>query len=294
MPKQTEEEYYREELERFNRASKQVRKMGLCRGIDPDPPALNPDGSYADADAYEQDGDEEGETEENDGPAANVFCPTGEGGKVDDSCPPTGGGGGAAHDDDSNTVVSGVQAEKLLTNHATEVNQQLGQHHLDAIESYTSMDGYAGLNRAMRSCPPNFECVQGDEKTKLDNIEDAIKISGKFPQPVMVHRGLVCGNSQTAAALAHAAQTALDGGHEFKMPSLTSTSTKDKVAQVSPTSKDRGIAFKITARTGIYVDQISANKGEREMIQSAHTRYKVAKVEKTEVGGHVIHLEEMS
>lgn len=143
-----------------------------------------------------------------------------------------------------------------------------------AIQDYTA-EGYSAMNSAMRKCPPDFSCVSGDMKAQIDIIESAIAKAPKFKEPVDVYRG-VSPAPHIREALLKTITECKEKGKAFTMPSFTSTSLHPKVATQGTFGSDaNSLLFKIKAKSGLYVESITDNPREFEILQSSKTKYKV-------------------
>lgn len=138
-----------------------------------------------------------------------------------------------------------------------------------AVVEYTG-DAYADLNSRMRSCPPDFGCLDKKQAVMFDQIEQAIWGAGYFEEPQTVYRGLKVDKS-TQAAIIKQALANKKSGKPFQMPSITSTSID------SDTASDfgDGLVFKMAARSGLYVQSISKYEEERELIMSPNAKFSV-------------------
>ena len=153
-----------------------------------------------------------------------------------------------------------------------------------ALKEYTGGD-FATINKAQRKCPPDFQCVEGNSRKVMEAVESAIAKAKPFKEPVALYRGLTM-RTDMANAIFASAQENIKSGKEFTMPSLTSTSTspgrmvKDFTTSSGPAVTS--VVFEIKAKTGLYVESITGVPGEKEVIQSAKTRYRVAAVEEVD------------
>ena len=158
---------------------------------------------------------------------------------------------------------------------------------------------FAGMNRQMRTCPPKYECISGQMKRRLDNIMTAIDNAPRFEKPVQVYRGMIAPPAVTSA-LIESAKKAMESDGSFTLSgSLTSTSLNPEIALGGFAEQEGGIVFQIKARSGLYMEKVSAHEEEQEILQSPKVKYKVGKIEnvKYEMKGksmirRVIHLEE--
>jgi hypothetical protein len=169
---------------------------------------------------------------------------------------------------------------------------QLSKEGKNAIYYYTST-GYGTINSEMRKCPPKFECVDKDILKKANAIRTAIEVAGKFPKPVDVSRGLYITDPVIREALVKQLESIHANDGYFQWPSLASTSTNSNTANEFGSSGAFGIMFQIKAKSGLYVESVTANTGENEIIQSWKTRYKIKNIEMTPKGGRVVHMEEI-
>jgi hypothetical protein len=152
---------------------------------------------------------------------------------------------------------------------------------LESVKEYTD-EAYNSLNSQMRKCPPSFKCLDPDMRGLFDDLEAAIDAAPPFKDPVTVYRAINV-SPQLASELAAEAENKADDGSEFSLPSMTSTTLKASTALGFEKNKQQQqLMFHIKAKTGLYVDPISVNQGEEEIIQSPSTRYKVVGVADTD------------
>lgn len=156
--------------------------------------------------------------------------------------------------------------------YAKEALAEMAPETIDAVKEYTG-DAYAALNKQMRSCPPKFECVQGKQKALMEEVEAAVR--GRLPEVATVWRGIEIDDPQIVKKLIQTAQDCLESGRPYQMGCITSTSFDSS----SDFMNDATIVFRIQAKTGLPVESISKYEHEQELVQSAHTRYKVVAVD---------------
>lgn len=152
-----------------------------------------------------------------------------------------------------------------------------------ALSEYTGM-GYETLNKSMRSCPPNFECVMGTDKKMMDDIEEALDKAPAFSEPVAVYRGLTAPAS-VIDELLNIVEKQQKSGDSFMLPSLTSTSINPSQAGVfakNVKADEKAVMFRIKANKGLYLSSIADNESEREVLLSSKSNYKVIAVEDTD------------
>ncbi len=144
------------------------------------------------------------------------------------------------------------------------------------IEAYTS-DGYIDLNEDMRKCPPDYKCLDDSQIEMYGAIESAIEKAPAFVEPVPVYRGIGSLKPEIREQLLQTFQNSLDSGQPCQLNCITSTTVDPgRMGMFLDNPRpDRSMAFHIVARKGLYVDPISFSEGEREVIMSAHARYKV-------------------
>ena len=174
--------------------------------------------------------------------------------------------------------------------------EKLKPEEKSALKNYTG-SGYHEINGQMRKCPPDYECVKGELRDKLDRIESALKKAGKLKEPTTVYRGIDVKPAVLQNMLKLAGK--LEGTErEYYMPCLTSTSASQSFAS----SWGGDLLFHIVAKTGLYVSApgkslSSQGSSEKELLQSSKARYKVIAVKESVMVGHnprpVIYLEEL-
>ena len=159
-----------------------------------------------------------------------------------------------------------------------------------AIADYTG-EGYAALNGRMRDCPPAFGCLNAAAKGSLDAIEAGIAAAGPLPRPVAAYRAIDAKTPAAAAALVDGFRDAKDFGGPVTLPSLTSTSLSRDTAEGF--GGPSALVYHIRAKSGLYVDSISATKGENELLLSSKSSYRVVNVVSQPGKPHLIELAEV-
>jgi len=156
----------------------------------------------------------------------------------------------------------------------------LSSEQKSAIRFYTGSD-YKQFNDKLKSCPPEFNCLDSRDRATFDAIQSAIREAGPLPDTVnALFRGVGPSRKASHDALVSAIEKARDTGADFEMGFIASSSLNAKYAW-DTFSTDNGYGrffFAIKAKTGLFVDPISENKGEDEVIQAAGTRYKIVSV----------------
>ena len=171
-----------------------------------------------------------------------------------------------------------------VKSHGATAIAKLSQQERSAIKQYTG-SAYSSLNKKMRSCPPEFNCVEGSQKTLMVNLEKALSKAPLFAAPVNLGRRITL-SGETLDTLIKTAKQLQETGGLYQMPSITS-------ASINEHAWSGNVKFHIKARTGLYVNSISSNAGsEQEVIQSSRAKYKVTHVEHV-LGKTNIHLEEV-
>src|SRR5581483_5417254 len=177
----------------------------------------------------------------------------------------------------------GVQVPKHVERQSKKYLSTLNSYQMKAIRDYTG-SSYADLNKKMRSCPPNFECVEDTyHKNLMTQLESALEKAPDFEEPVDVYRGMKLSH-ESAERVLESVRKAMDSGKEYTMPSITSTTVKPGVAIgtfAQAGSYQKPIVFKIKAKSGVYVESVTSISGENEVIQSSKTRYRPVKIEDT-------------
>lgn len=212
-------------------------------------------------------------------------------------------------------VTSSSEPRTVQLSKEPELNESLNQNNRyvrsmpdaekKAVERYTGF-GFSDLNAAMRSCPPDFSCLEGRDKMLAESLEKSIANAPPF-EPVTAFRGISV-KPELAAALEQVTKTAMENGDEFSMPSFTSTTVKPahafKFSGNTPVEGVASLMFEIKAKTGLYLKGVGTydddEETEHEILQSPRTRYKVTSVGDTiyNIGGkslkkRVIALEEI-
>ncbi len=160
--------------------------------------------------------------------------------------------------------------------------RNIGFEDQQVIVNYTGMWAKP-LNTAMRSCPPNFECLN-EEQTKFKNtLEKIVDNAPPLDEPIEVYRTIQ--SQANVAVIRERLHRCLEQGTDLSFGSFTSTSiipifafsTDDeraKKAMYDPST----IFFSIRAKTGLYVGLISAHETECEFLQGPKTKYRVVAI----------------
>ncbi len=175
----------------------------------------------------------------------------------------------------SNSKQAIKDTERKLNESQGTYLQKLPQNQAKAIEEYTS-DAYEDLNRKMRQCPPDFNCVKGGTFERLvAELEKAIANAPSLPEPVMAYRGVDMRDLKLRSKMESNLKGCLNSGTEFTFGQFVSTTIWAGNEFIEDIDKDSGFIFQIKAKKGLYVESISSNPGEKEFLQSANTKYKV-------------------
>lgn len=167
---------------------------------------------------------------------------------------------------------------------------------LTAAEEYAvvtySGDAYASINGAMRKCPPKFECMSGKDKSIMEGVEAALAKAPPLEEPVTAYRGLSDLTPEVMSGLLKELEHCSKSGLPYMMPNIISTTLAPRIA-VSEFGKSVGktesLVFKIKAKRGLYIESISENAQEKELLQSAKTKYKVIGMADTQYSGQFKH-----
>lgn len=151
---------------------------------------------------------------------------------------------------------------------------------VELVQEYTSI-AYENINKEMRKCPPDFDCVKGKNREYMEDIENAISQAKPFKEPVTVYRGLRLSNGTEREEFLKIIKGCMELGVPLKMPSITSTTLNPHVAvsEFSSTGGQTGLVFYIKAKSGLYVESITDTKFEEEVLKSANTQYNVVGIE---------------
>jgi len=172
--------------------------------------------------------------------------------------------------------VSGDDAKELARQHFKAVKSKLTADEIDRVRSYTGV-GYSGLNEKMRKCPPKFQCLDDASREKFSLIESAIQKAGALPKPMKVVRGFPVYDSKKMDLLEAGLKKCASDGSDWTMPSVTSTSLSPN-PPLGHGNSAKHVRYNIIAKSGLYVEPITSNPGEQEMIQSPRCKYRVHKV----------------
>lgn len=177
-------------------------------------------------------------------------------------------------------------AEKLYANSTSEQRKSL--------KAYTG-SYYATINAKLWECPQTLDCLSGEQKKHLHNMQAVIDAAGPMPKPTVVYRGI---NHGAEELLKQSKEAIGSYGTTMVLNGVTSTS-------VSPTFAagwGGTLMLEISARHGAYVGKndyktLSSHAGEHEMILKHDTEYRPLRVlENVTVGGKkvtVIQMEEI-
>lgn len=139
------------------------------------------------------------------------------------------------------------------------------------IKDYTG-HAYKALNDKMLECPPDFDCVKGHLKTRMDNIMSGLAKPTPLPIPVTTNRGFGL-SAEKAAALAQEMINTKENGGTVNMPCFSSSSI------------DKGFSGNIrmhyTLKSGMLIKEISNYKSsdtEDEILVSPKQSFKVHSV----------------
>lgn len=178
------------------------------------------------------------------------------------------------------SISKAYQIPDHIKHHTKEWKSKITPEQRSSIREYTETS-YQNLNMAMRSCPPEFKCLDKAQQQMYQHIEEVIEKAGRFEEPITVYRGISYLPHVVKTEFLKNAREFLKSGRDYKMPSLTSTSL-DPITGLKGFSVEESVAFRIQAKSGIDVSGISAYD-EKEIIQSAKTKYKVVGVEEVRV-----------
>lgn len=131
------------------------------------------------------------------------------------------------------------------------------------VKDYTSAE-YLAVNSALR----DGRELSPSAKVSYDHLQDAIRRSGPIDPPATVYRGVR--GPAAAALIAQSREILRSGSGEIVAKGMTSTSLSSKV----PDQFGKDVTMRIRAKSGVYVEGITANKKEYELIQNHGTRYR--------------------
>lgn len=161
----------------------------------------------------------------------------------------------------------------------------LSKEQKESIKKYTALDS-ARLNKVMRSCAPDFKCVEGEDRKMMETMLSVIDQAGAFEKPEQVFRGISLTQDNAKTFLA-GIEACMKDDSSFRMPSITSTSIDlDTAFLVGSSEKLIPCGFSIIAKKGLYVESISSVKGEYEVLLSPTSKYKVVSVSDVSIEGH--------
>jgi hypothetical protein len=189
-------------------------------------------------------------------------------------------------------VPTGTPSQVVL-DHGNAVKKLWTSEEMSAVQSYTGA-GYASLNDAMRKCPPQFECVKGKLKTRMEHILSALDKAPPLPETTTVSRGIHVYGEEKMKEFLNVAKAARDAGADYQMPCISSTSVKPSPPMGG--YGDTAVNFIIEAKTGVYVGagtHVSHHPGEKEIIQSPKAKYRVINVIEKKGSPNIVHLQEV-
>jgi len=166
------------------------------------------------------------------------------------------------HQDDAPEEIADLMREYLA-----EV-PEAGQY---AVKWYTD-DNFKDLNRSLRR---GFDLDDKQERN-FGRLREVIRRAPVLPEPVLVWRGIEL-HGQDLTNFLDLAKEAQRKGMFLQTPGFVSTSFDPQ--KIQSFGGGRGIAFEIETRRGIYVESLSTNSGEYELVQDHDSAYEVLGVE---------------
>lgn len=191
--------------------------------------------------------------------------------------------------------VDHAQVPEYLVIESKEYLKSLPRPIRRTIIDYT-VDDYHVINKDMRQCPPDFECVEDDTKIKIEELTKVIDGAPHLTDSVEVYRGLNFDQKDKLDAFLGEMTKLKDSGRAWQMPSFTSTSFDPEIASQFTNDRRRDshpLMIRIKAKSGLYVEPISDNGGELELIQSPKASYKVTGVGKASLKNNTLILIEL-
>ena len=154
-----------------------------------------------------------------------------------------------------------------------------------ALEHYTG-NAYDRINKSksLREGKP----LQGYNQQAVEDISEAFAKAGDLQQPVVGFRGMNMPPEKVQAYLA-GAEAAMKSGKPIYQNGYTSTSIDKNKALAFATGtfneqqhENGAVMLSITTSKGLYVDPISENKGEKELLIDRQSAFKIKKIQTQE------------
>ncbi len=172
-------------------------------------------------------------------------------------------------DDEARVQVNRENLPKQFLDKYKDWGDKLPEFEKKSIRAYTGLY-FEGLNTDLRKCPAILDCLGEKEAELYRGIQGALETAPKLARPITVYRGVGIGIERKFMKKIEQAQ---QGNYEVSLYGITSTSMSPATA-----SGFGNVVLELKAKTGAYVDSISANEGELEFIQDHNTEYRVTKI----------------
>ncbi len=148
-----------------------------------------------------------------------------------------------------------------------------------AISKYTG-SGYTTMNNILRGLVSQ-EVIDKNPNT-LQAIANADAYLRSAPKYVGdTYRGVKKG------VFFDDMMKSLNSGEPYEMQGFSSSATVPDKAWTTGSKWDDKVLLKIKSKTGVYVDPVSSNKGEDEVLHNTHMKYKVVDYKKMEIGDYI-------
>jgi len=170
-------------------------------------------------------------------------------------------------------------ANEGLPVHLREPAKSLPAGQRRAVEGYTA-ENYKEINANLR----DGRDISPQMAAARDDVRAAIQAQQPFPEPVLAWRGLRVEDPKAAADLTNRLRDLLLTGQPLTMRGVVSTTLDPSIATTGSFGADQagGFTFEIRARKGLYVDEVSANEGERELLLDHGSKFRVVAIKEVE------------
>lgn len=164
---------------------------------------------------------------------------------------------------------------------------------VEAIEEYSG-SAYHSMNKAMRKCPEDLDCLDSSQRVQAEAISSALAKCGILQQPATVWRHTDLSEKQGWSGFLALMQNAQNTGKAVRLPGFKSCSTSptatygfgSDTSYGSPEEHKHAFCLEIKARTGAYIRTISSHKSEYEFVQDHGCAYKVVGVKEVNYQGN--------
>ncbi len=133
------------------------------------------------------------------------------------------------------------------------------------------------VNRKQRE----FEPLAPEESAAQEKLRQAIEAAPPLPRVTTIHRGLAMGSDTAMDEMLSAMSLAAETGEPFAFRSNGSGSLNpERALQYATKEGTVPLLFEIKAKTGIYLQEITTQKPDYEILQADFVRYNVVRVQR--------------